>query len=194
MPENIQDQVSRLYCKFHAPLIVESQVSSTSDLIHLTYNYDYKLVWVNDERTFFYLMPGLSGQLLSDWQKWGLSAQIFPYNNGVSYDPNICVHYNGALYVSLQPTMPGILPTDSTYWIQVSGNNATIQIPFTNQTIVYADVFMESPIFDVYINDSPIEAHITKTSMPGSEGGFIWKISFYENQKPSVLSGYIIVK
>ena len=190
----IQDQVSQLYCKFNAPLTAEEQVDTQLDLVDLQYVYDYKLVWVKDQRTFYYLKEGLTGQVLTDWQKWGSSAQIFPYNNTENYDPNICVHYNGALYVSISPTTAGTLPTNTTYWVQVSGSNATIQVSFTNQSTVLVDVFIKSPIFAVYVNDSPINAFIVKTTTPGSLGGFIWRIEFEENQLPKPLTGYIIIK
>ena len=190
----IQDQVSQLYCKFNAPLTSESQVDTELDLINLTYNYDYKLVWVKDQRTFFYLREGGVGNVLIDWIKWGVSAQIIPYDNTIDYDPNICVSYNGALYVSILPTTAGTIPTNTAYWMQVSGEIATIQADFSNKSTVLVDVFILSPIFAVYIDDSLIDAHIVKTTTPGSSGGFIWQIDFEENQQPVELSGYIIVK
>ena len=85
MPFPIQNQTSQLKLKFAGPLVKDWQVTTRQDLITLDNNYEYKLVWVNEMKTFFYLNTGCSGADLSDWIQYGSSATITQHNQNQSY-------------------------------------------------------------------------------------------------------------
>lgn len=191
---NQQQQLNQIYVRFNGPLNKESVCQSVSDLVNLTYNYDGKLVWVVDEMNFYYLLAGSDGTQPTDWKRFGTSASINPYDPALSYNNNTCVIYNNTIYVSKNNPPQGTAPSNTTYWDAVSATNYVLEVPFTNQSVIVIDLPITQPIFSVYVQDQRIGCDIIDTLQPGSNGGNIWNIKFYQEDQPMLLTGRVIVK
>lgn len=187
----IQNQTSQLHLKFAGPLVKEWQVQNKQDLTSLDYNYDYKLVWVNQYASFFYLSPGSSGNDLSHWIQWGSSSVIQEHNQNQSYNVGECVYTNnGNLYIAIEPVPEDTPVTNTDYWMQLAGSPVTMYVPFENQSQVMFTSLVTHPIFEVFVNDELCDADVVNTSVENN----IWQVSFYENNELSAKTGYVVIK
>lgn len=191
MPTPIQNQVSQLNLKFSGPLVKDWQVRTKTDLLSLTNNYEYRLVWVDEVCTFFYLAPNTTGDDLSHWIEYGSSATIQEHNQNQTYNLHECVYTpNGNLYISINPVPADIDINDTIYWLQLSGSSVTMYVPFEDQSEVFINSLINNPIFQVFIDDTLCDAEIKKVNQENN----LWKISFYEDEELIFKTGYIVVK
>jgi hypothetical protein len=187
----IQNQTSQLKLKFAGPLVKDWQVALKQDLVTLDNNYDYKLVWVNEIKSLFYLNAGCSGADLSHWIQYGSSATITEHNQNQSYTAGECVYtLNGGLYVAVDAVPSNTPITNTDYWLQLSGSSVTMYVEFTNQSEVLITSLVTHPIFQIFVDDMLVDAEVVNTSVENN----IWKISFYEDNELSAKTGYVVIK
>ena len=191
MPFPIQNQTSQLRLKFSGPLVKDWQVATRQDLVTLDNNYDYKLVWVNEMKTFFYLNTGCSGADLSHWIQYGSSATITQHNQNQSYSTGECVYtLNGGLYVAINTVPENTSISNTDYWLQLTGSSVTMYVTFSDQSEVLVTSLVTHPIFQVFIDNTLCDDEIINTSVENN----IWKISFYEDNELTQKTGYVVIK
>lgn len=148
MNDNIQPQVAQLQLLFPGPLVKDSILATKNDLtlLDIKYNYSNKLIWIADEKTFYYLKDNVDGSDIDHWQRIVSGSSIPEWVLTQSYSPNTCVHHNFNIYVALTE-VPANTPIDSAiHWQLVTGVNPIVQYTFTNSTAFEIEVPILYPV------------------------------------------------
>jgi hypothetical protein len=191
---NTQKQYNQLEICFFGPVAKDMLVQSINDLTRSNYNYDGKIVWVSDEKTFYFLQDGATGDNVSDWIRWGNSATIANYSLQTPYAPNTCVIYNGSIYRSIVnvPTMTP--PTNESFWEEITSTNHEFVTNFTNKSTVNIPCPVQNATVSVFVDNKKIDAEVNFNPTPDANGNVTYNVSFYERSSPMNLSGKIILK
>lgn len=211
-----QPQLSQLELIFKGPLVKDSQVDTTANLLTLGYNYNHKIVWVKSEKSNYLLTDG-DGTDISHWEKISQKVSIKPYNSGESYTEYDMVYTPGAIYVAIQDVPENTHPsTNSDYWLSLSGEILTRRYIFEEQSSIIIYVDINNPLFEIVmgipekdgddeyvigddgminiIDPEIIEATIARRTDLANDNGRAYEITFIENSIPVELSGAINVK
>lgn len=193
---NIQKQTSQLDCQFSAPLVKDFVVETTAGLTNLSHNYPNKLVWVANEKSFYYLRDDsvLDGSQLSHWRKHGSSAKIEPYDSTKEYLPGECVYNQKKIYSAITNVPVNTAPPNVIYWECIAGDITSQCINITGDTII--EPIIDNPIIQVYDNnDIMVDCCVQKLNSIGQYGYNNFKISFeVDAQQDNNFTGYVIVK
>lgn len=188
--EYTQNQTSQLDCKFEAPLVKGSIVETANDLITLEYNYPNKLVWVAEEKEFYFLRDDqpLDGSQLSHWRKRGGTASITPYDNAKTYLSGECVHYQRKIYSAMTDVPINTYPTDDTYWECIAGEIVSMKVDITGGTTIDTPE-IDYPTAHVYdtnnmLVDCVVEM-VTKNKI---------RLIFEVDSQETDFNGYVIIK
>jgi len=120
----------------------ENQVQVKADLTSLENNYLGKLIWVYQEKAFYFL-TNVDGTILSNWEKLQSNTKINLYDNNVTYQTGEIVFYNnGVVYYSL---------VDDNY------QNIPDQSPDKWKLLIDSAVFDTTKIPNVNLNEPMID-------------------------------------
>lgn len=195
-------QLHQIEVMFKGPLWKDMQVSSVSDLQNVKRLFKNKLVWVNDENTWYYYVGEVQevqedGTIIKKqrWEKQDMS-NITVYDKEKHYMPGECVFLNGKIYLALVEIFPGETPLESydpEKWLCISGETITKTFVFSNTSAVVIETDIENPMFQIFLTDDnetyyQIESSFEKIS--DSE----YRFEFYENGELVEKTGYIIHK
>lgn len=196
-------QLHQLEIMFKGPLWTDMQVATAADLQTVGRLFANKLVWVNDENTWYYYVGevtsvGDDGETIRTqrWEKQDRS-NITVYDQTRHYMDGECVFLNGKIYLALTEIQPGETPLeeyDPAKWMCISGETITKTHVFSNASAVVIETDIENPIFEVFIEDA--ETGTDEKVFPSYEklSDSEYRFEFYENGKLSPKTGYIIHK
>lgn len=196
-------QLHQLEIMFKGPLWTDMQVATAADLQTVGRLFANKLVWVNDENTWYYYVGevtsvGDDGETIRTqrWEKQDRS-NITVYDQTRHYMDGECVFLNGKIYLALTEIQPGETPLeeyDPAKWICISGETITKTHVFSNASAVVIETDIENPIFEVFIEDA--ETGTDEKVFPSYEklSDSEYRFEFYENGELSPKTGYIIHK
>ena len=195
-------QLSQLEIMFKGPLWTDMQVASKANLQSVGRLYANKLVWVNDENTWYYYVgevdqeqPDGSILRVQRWEKQDMS-NITVYDQTRHYMDGECVFLNGKIYLALTEIQPGETPLneyDPAKWLCISGETITKTHIFSNASAVVISTDIENPIFVVYLEDENGNEYQVEPSFEKlSETDY--RFEFYENGELTPKSGSIIHK
>ena len=196
-------QLHQLEIMFKGPLWTDMQVATAADLQTVGRLFANKLVWVNDENTWYYYVGevtsvGDDGETIRTqrWEKQDRS-NITVYDQTRHYMDGECVFLNGKIYLALTEIQPGETPLeeyDPPKWMCISGETITKTHVFSNASAVVIETDIENPIFEVFIEDAEIgtdeKVFPSYEKISDSE----YRFEFYENGELSPKTGYIIHK
>lgn len=196
-------QLHQLEIMFKGPLWTDMQVAKAADLQTVGRLFANKLVWVNDENTWYYYVGevtsvGDDGETIRTqrWEKQDRS-NITVYDQTRHYMDGECVFLNGKIYLALTEIQPGETPLeeyDPPKWMCISGETITKTHVFSNASAVVIETDIENPIFEVFIEDAEIgtdeKVFPSYEKISDSE----YRFEFYENGELSPKTGYIIHK
>lgn len=200
--------VNQFSPKFAAPVIIESQVDTTNDLLSLTYNYEHKLVWVKSEESYYYLSYG-DGSNINQWKQFKTDINLEKWLPNKSYNKGYLVYYNGIIYQAKSNVPINNNPSkNESYWSIITGKTNYGYVIFNNQSVVNVNISDMIPItnnlpqFTVYIGtltnetnpDGTIKLLNAEIIEPEIERvtNEEWIIKFFKNGNPISLSGYLI--
>lgn len=196
-------QLHQLEIMFKGPLWTDMQVATAADLQTVGKLFANKLVWVNDENTWYYYVGevtsvGDDGETIRTqrWEKQDRS-NITVYDQTRHYMDGECVFLNGKIYLALTEIQPGETPLeeyDPAKWMCISGETITKTHVFSNASAVVIETDIENPIFEVFIEDA--ETGTDEKVYPSYEklSDSEYRFEFYENGELSPKTGYIIHK
>lgn len=196
-------QLHQLEIMFKGPLWTDMQVATAADLQTVGRLFANKLVWVNDENTWYYYVGevttvGDDGETIRTqrWEKQDRS-NITVYDQTRHYMDGECVFLNGKIYLALTEIQPGETPLeeyDPAKWMCISGETITKTHVFSNASAVVIETDIENPIFEVFIEDA--ETGTDEKVFPSYEklSDSEYRFEFYENGELSPKTGYIIHK
>lgn len=196
-------QLHQLEIMFKGPLWTDMQVTTAADLQTVGRLFANKLVWVNDENTWYYYVGevtsvGDDGETIRTqrWEKQDRS-NITVYDQTRHYMDGECVFLNGKIYLALTEIQPGETPLeeyDPAKWMCISGETITKTHVFSNASAVVIETDIENPIFEVFIEDA--ETGTDEKVFPSYEklSDSEYRFEFYENGELSPKTGYIIHK
>lgn len=196
-------QLHQLEIMFKGPLWTDMQVATAADLQTVGRLFANKLVWVNDENTWYYYVGevtsvGDDGETIRTqrWEKQDRS-NITVYDQTRHYMDGECVFLNGKIYLALTEIQPGETPLeeyDPPKWMCISGETITKTHVFSNASAVVIETDIENPIFEVFIEDA--ETGTDEKVFPSYEklSDSEYRFEFYENGELSPKTGYIIHK
>lgn len=196
-------QLHQLEIMFKGPLWTDMQVATAADLQTVGRLFANKLVWVNDENTWYYYVGevtsvGDDGETIRTqrWEKQDRS-NITIYDQTRHYMDGECVFLNGKIYLALTEIQPGETPLeeyDPAKWMCISGETITKTHVFSNASAVVIETDIENPIFEVFIEDA--ETGTDEKVFPSYEklSDSEYRFEFYENGELSPKTGYIIHK
>lgn len=196
-------QLHQLEIMFKGPLWTDMQVATAADLQTVGRLFANKLVWVNDENTWYYYVGevtsvGDDGETIRTqrWEKQDRS-NITVYDQTRHYMDGECVFLNGKIYLALTEIQPGETPLeeyDPAKWMCISGETITKTHVFSNASAVVIETDIENPIFEVFIEDA--ETGADEKVFPSYEklSDSEYRFEFYENGELSPKTGYIIHK
>lgn len=196
-------QLHQLEIMFKGPLWTDMQVAKAADLQTVGRLFANKLVWVNDENTWYYYVGevtsvGDDGETIRTqrWEKQDRS-NITVYDQTRHYMDGECVFLNGKIYLALTEIQPGETPLeeyDPAKWMCISGETITKTHVFSNASAVVIETDIENPIFEVFIEDA--ETGTDEKVFPSYEklSDSEYRFEFYENGELSPKTGYIIHK
>lgn len=196
-------QLHQLEIMFKGPLWTDMQVATAADLQTVGRLFANKLVWVNDENTWYYYVGevtsvGDDGETIRTqrWEKQDRS-NITLYDQTRHYMDGECVFLNGKIYLALTEIQPGETPLeeyDPAKWMCISGETITKTHVFSNASAVVIETDIENPIFEVFIEDA--ETGADEKVFPSYEklSNSEYRFEFYENGELSPKTGYIIHK
>ena len=196
-------QLHQLEIMFKGPLWTDMQVATAADLQTVGRLFANKLVWVNDENTWYYYVGevtsvGDDGETIRTqrWEKQDRS-NITVYDQTRHYMDGECVFLNGKIYLALTEIQPGETPLeeyDPPKWMCISGETITKTHVFSNVSAVVIETDIENPIFEVFIEDA--ETGTDEKVFPSYEklSDSEYRFEFYENGELSPKTGYIIHK
>lgn len=196
-------QLHQLEIMFKGPLWTDMQVATAADLQTVCRLFANKLVWVNDENTWYYYVGevtsvGDDGETIRTqrWEKQDRS-NITVYDQTRHYMDGECVFLNGKIYLALTEIQPGETPLeeyDPPKWMCISGETITKTHVFSNTSAVVIETDIENPIFEVFIEDA--ETGTDEKVFPSYEklSDSEYRFEFYENGELSPKTGYIIHK
>lgn len=196
-------QLHQLEIMFKGPLWTDMQVATAADLQTVGRLFANKLVWVNDENTWYYYVGevtsvGDDGETIriQRWEKQDRS-NITVYDQTRHYMDGECVFLNGKIYLALTEIQPGETPLeeyDPAKWMCISGETITKTHVFSNASAVVIETDIENPIFEVFIEDA--ETGTDEKVFPSYEklSDSEYRFEFYENGELSPKTGYIIHK
>lgn len=196
-------QLHQLEIMFKGPLWTDMQVATAADLQTVGRLFANKLVWVNDENTWYYYVGevtsvGDDGETIRTqrWEKQDRS-NITAYDQTRHYMDGECVFLNGKIYLALTEIQPGETPLeeyDPAKWMCISGETITKTHVFSNASAVVIETDIENPIFEVFIEDA--ETGADEKVFPSYEklSDSEYRFEFYENGELSPKTGYIIHK
>lgn len=196
-------QLSQLEIMFKGPLWVDMQVGKVEDLQSIKQLYINKLVWVNDEQTWYYyygmetnVVEGITTNV-HRWEKQSSRSTITVYDKEKEYLEGDAVFCDGKIYSALMsikkyetPLLPYIPPK----WLCIAGNTITRTFIFSNVSAVVISTDIENPMFYTYIKDkvTNIEHLATVSFEKLSEKEY--RFEFYENGVLTPQSGSIVHK
>lgn len=196
-------QLHQLEIMFKGPLWTDMQVATAADLQTVGRLFANKLVWVNDENTWYYYVGevtsvGDDGETIRTqrWEKQDRS-NITLYDQTRHYMDGECVFLNGKIYLALTEIQPGETPLeeyDPAKWMCISGETITKTHVFSNASAIVIETDIENPIFEVFIEDA--ETGADEKVFPSYEklSNSEYRFEFYENGELSPKTGYIIHK
>lgn len=196
-------QLHQLEIMFKGPLWTDMQVATAADLQTVGRLFANKLVWVNDENTWYYYVGEVTsvsddGETIRTqrWEKQDRS-NITVYDQTRHYMDGECVFLNGKIYLALTEIQPGETPLeeyDPAKWMCISGETITKTHVFSNVSAVVIETDIENPIFEVFIEDA--ETGADEKVFPSYEklSDSEYRFEFYENGELSPKTGYIIHK
>ena len=196
-------QLHQIEVMFKGPLWTDMQVSSVADLQTVGRLFANKLVWVNDENTWYYYVGEVQttteeGEIIRTqrWEKQDMS-NITVYNQTRHYMDGECVFLNGKIYLALTEIQPGETPLNSydpPKWLCISGETITKTHIFSNASAVVISTDIENPIFEVFLEDietgKDIKVDTSYEKLSDSE----YRFEFYEKDELTPHTGYIIHK
>jgi hypothetical protein len=217
----VQPQLAQLELMFKGPLVKGSVVSTTADLLTFNTNYNYvnKLVWVSDDKCFYYLSSG-DGSNLSHWSKQNMRVSLSRYDDNQVYHKDDTVYSGNRIYVANMEVPVSTPPSTLTslYWTCISGNDFYYRFTFTNSVqftivtdikapniqVITGDMVLDgdnNPVIGTdgyaeFANEKLVHARLERYAT-GDSGDFkAYKITFIENGIVSSTprSGYIMVK
>ena len=196
-------QLHQLEIMFKGPLWTDMQVATAADLQTVGRLFANKLVWVNDENTWYYYVGevtsvGDDGETIRTqrWEKQDRS-NITVYDQTRHYMDGECVFFFFIFYLALTEIQPGETPLeeyDPPKWMCISGETITKTHVFSNASAVVIETDIENPIFEVFIEDA--ETGTDEKVFPSYEklSDSEYRFEFYENGELSPKTGYIIHK
>lgn len=148
--EKSQEQTVQLEVRFKGALTKGQQVETVNDLtlFNVLWNYDYRLVFVNESQAFYYLKPNFDGSLVSHWEKQTFTTIIEQYDITKTYVVGDIVHLNQKIYQCIKNTNAGTLPNPE-FWIVITGDQLTNRILLTNVSSIVVFTEIKNPIFEV---------------------------------------------
>jgi hypothetical protein len=175
---------SQLEVLTNKPPIKGTQVQGTSDLLLLNpiLNYTHKLVWVIDEKTFYYLDNG-TGTSLSNWKKYQQSSTlVYPYDPLLPYVKYSAVFTGGIIYIATDDVIAGESPQlVPGKWAPFGSSSAeaTYKVTFTNTNSVAITSPKEYPHVSVFVGGKQVFADVTQTTSTDIEIKFNQTVSGY---------------
>jgi len=181
---------------FHTPLTIITdrppingmQVEHKTDLLSIDtrINYMHKMVWVKEEKAFYYLNSG-TGAEEGDWLKYEtVRSKIFAYDARVAYEKDDAVYIGGVVYIAKESVAIGEDPVSTpSKWLQIAGgggSSAQFRIDFTNTNSVSISTPKTNPHISVYVGNELVEANVLRRSDTDFD------VSFHKN-----VTGFIIV-
>jgi hypothetical protein len=210
--DTLQSQVVQLEVQFKAPLTKGQQVELILDLItfNVVLNYDYRLVFVNESTSFYYLKPNMDGSLISHWVKQTSSTIIDKYDATKPYTLGSIVHLNQKIYQAITNTVAGTLKNIN-FWSVITGEQQTNRILLTGVSSIVLYTEIKNPIFEVIectfdvsvldtdgqvqlINPIYGEASYERTTDLPDNGGQAYTITFEEDELPFLFTGVVNIR
>lgn len=182
---NNQPLHNQFTIEFNGPIHKDSQVNELSELLNMTHNYKHKLVWVTKKFCFYYLKEDCDGTQIEHWLKYGSNATVLQHQN-VIYEPNIAVHKEGNIYISLQEVPENIDVTNTDYWERINGN-IKVKILFDDMSEWIINTTILNPSIEVYVNDELVEACIIKNQ------NNTYSVKFISNDEFISQTGYVYI-
>lgn len=195
-------QLHQLEIMFKGPLWTDMQVATSADLQTIGRLFPNKLVWVNDENTWYYYVGEVTSETeegetirTQRWEKQDRS-NITVYDQTRHYMDGECVFLNGKIYLALTEIQPGETPFegyDPPKWMCISGETITKTHVFSNASAVVIETDIENPIFEVFVeNEDGTDEKVYPSYEKLSESEY--RFEFYENGELTPKTGYIIHK
>lgn len=194
-------QLHQLEVMFKGPLWSDMQVSTVSELQTVSRLFKNKLVWVNDENTWYYYVGEItetseSGEVIKKhrWEKQD-SSNITLYDQTKHYMDGECVFLQGKIYLALMEIQPGETPLnqyDPAKWMCISGETITKTHVFSNTPAVVIETDIQNPIFEVFLEENGEDVKVITSYEKLSDNEY--RFEFYENGELVQKSGYIIHK
>lgn len=209
-------QRHQLSIRMDAPLWDDQQVDFENDLQTIEYLYPGKLVWVNEENSwFYYIKTEIKTQPNGDeynflvWKRQYVRTKIESYTTGKNYIEGETVWCKGKIYNALKdinqfPSPPNtpVIPyedKDNNYWAVICGDTEVVKYEFDEMSSFIIQSDIKEPIFQCWIEDTDgklIQVVPSIELIDDHEFEFsFWEWDFdNKNYQPKKRSGYISFK
>jgi hypothetical protein len=208
-----QPQVAQLELTFAGPLVKDSYVESSADLINfnITTNYEQKLIWSKADRAFWYLNSG-DGSMIAHWKMLIGRITLEQYDPVVAYQADSVVFQAGKIYKARVDVEANNNPEQNgDKWLLIAGESVTYRFVFKDVSQTTIVTAIRNPLFEIIIGDIQMDGNtyvldddgmikvlnqeiVEATVKKSDVDPQTYIISFESDMLPYVMSGIINVR
>lgn len=179
---------SGIESKFNAPWDVKLHVDNLAAAVGADsdYNYPNMVIFVKNEKAFYYLKDGAIGNATNHWQKMAdSSAMFYPWDNSKIYAVGETAAVGTNMFICIATTAVGESPaTHPSKWLAVGATSKFTQ-SYTNQTTITVNHSIPNATCHVYDSSNGTEIGVLITRVSPNQ----FKIDSNQNT-----SGLIIIE
>lgn len=157
--------------RFNEPNDKKYHVSTISDALSAAadFNVPNMVIFVRNEKSFYYLKDGASGTSLADWTKMSGNQSIFQqYVPSAGYVLGETAAIGANMFIAITTIAPAESPiTNPEKWLQII-SVAKLKVPYINQTSVTVNHGIQNAICNVYMTDTGKTAGVVITKQTAS--------------------------